>query len=123
MFSPSERVLVYFVLSWPEDLPSRHGSTHQSMPFIVPSAESSISGYRTARATSLPQFKNQSKEKYDYRLSVTARITRGNCHIKQIRVIVIAIKVEAIGRTIPSSAGVLNLLGTNIRPRLIDPKG
>lgn len=28
----------YFVLS---DLPSRHGSTHQSMPFIVPSKESS----------------------------------------------------------------------------------
>ena len=42
MFSPLERV--YFVLSWPEDLPSRHGSTHQSMPFIVPSAESSIGG-------------------------------------------------------------------------------
>ena len=31
---------------------------------------------------------------------MTAKITRGNCHIKQIRIIVIVIKVEAIGRTI-----------------------
>ena len=38
-----------FVLSWPEDLPSRHGSTHQSMPIIVPSAESPIGGYSRTR--------------------------------------------------------------------------